>query len=102
MKQFYRAPAVLRAVVVLVVMLTCAALSERIVPGVATQEAGTHTPMMAADTTVVKTTLVEDEEAAVETPRELTPRVPEYLVMLLVGSVLLGLGGAFRPSRRDR
>jgi hypothetical protein len=33
---------------------------------------------------------------------ELRPRVPEQLVMLVVGGMLIGLGGAVRTRRPDR
>jgi hypothetical protein len=30
------------------------------------------------------------------------PRIPEQIVMLIAGVVLMGLGGALRTPRRDR
>jgi hypothetical protein len=83
------------AIVALVMMLACAALSERIIPAAASQEPP-HVPMIVASTTTIPA-----PEPAPEKQDE-PPRVPEQLVMLLAGFVLIGLGGALRAPRHDR
>jgi hypothetical protein len=76
-------------------MLASAAFSEDLVPSVATQAPTGRVPLIVADT-VTRTPL----RAPVVT--ELPPRVPEQLVMLVVGGVLIRLGGAGRSRRSDR
>jgi hypothetical protein len=87
------------ALVAVVIMLASAALSERFIPAVASQEpapALARAPMLAAKT-VGSIAVMHERPPAAEVP----PRVPEQLVMLVAGAVLIGLGGALRP-RRDR
>jgi hypothetical protein len=88
----------------MIIMLACAALSERFIPAVASQapEAATITRAVIADGPVVAAnaaTMPLLPEPAERGPR---PRLPEQLVMLLAGVVLMGLGGAVRTPRCER
>lgn len=83
------------ACVAVVILLASAALSERLIPAVESQEPA-RMPMVAADTVPV---LPPEVAAAEDWP---PPRVPEQLVMLIAGVVLIGLGGALRTQRHDR
>lgn len=78
-----------------VILLVSAALSERMVPAVQSQEPA-RLPMVAADTVAV---VYREAPTAVEWP---APRGPEQLVMLIAGVVLIGLGGTLRARRHDR
>lgn len=92
------------ALVALVIMLASAALSERFIPAVASQEA--RDVMLARGPVAKESTLIRMDTGVVpverSAPRELPPRIPEQLVMLLAGVVLMGLGGAIRTPRPDR
>jgi hypothetical protein len=82
------------AVIAIVIMLASATFSEHLVPTVRSQEPA-RVSMIVADsvsTIPLRTTAVA----------ELRPRVPEQLVMLVVGGMLIGLGGAVRTRRPDR
>ena len=81
------------AVVAVTIMLASAAFSEQLVPAVKSQEP-VRMPLIVADTVPVMPLVPETAE--------LPPRVPEQLVMLVVGSALIGLGGASRPRRPRR
>ena len=91
------------AILAVIIMLASAALSERVIPAVAS-----HT----AEATAITRTVVGDApmvaaKAAVPlmpspSEHDLRPRLPEQLVMLLAGVVLMGLGGAVRTPRCER
>jgi hypothetical protein len=92
------------ALLAVVIMLACAALSEEFIPAVASHEPLQTLASRAAvgDGTVVVANaatlrLVESRGAG-----DLPPRIPEQIVMLIAGVVLMGLGGALRTPRRDR
>jgi hypothetical protein len=82
------------AVIAVVILLGSAAVSERLVPTVRSQEPA-RVSMIVADTV---STIPLRRAAATELP----PRIPEQLVMLLVGGMLIGLGGAVRTRRPER
>ena len=88
------------AVLALVVMLAFAAISEQIVPAVASEE----TPRVGAPHSGVGGSVIASRAAEVTTidiseSRTLAPRAPEQLVLLVAGLVLMGLGGALRTQR---
>lgn len=89
------------AVLALVVMLAFAAISDRFVPAVASEE----TPRVhAARSSGVGGSVIASRAAEVRTidlpeSRTVAPRPPEQLVLLVAGLVLMGLGGALRTQR---
>jgi hypothetical protein len=92
------------ALLAVVIMLACAALSEEFIPAVASLEpsqplvshaAVAEGTVVAANATTLR--LVKDR-----TTPGLPPRIPEQIVMLIAGVVLMGLGGALRTPRRER
>jgi len=88
------------AVLALVVMLAFAAISERFVPAVASEE----TPRVHAARSGVGGSVIASRAAEVRTidlpeSRSVAPRPPEQLVLLVAGLVLMGLGGALRTQR---
>jgi hypothetical protein len=82
------------AIIAVVIMLASAAFSEQLVPTVRSQQPA-RVPLIVADT-------VSAMPMRGSTAAELPPRVPEQLVMLVTGGMLMGLGGAFRTRRPDR
>ena len=85
-------------------MLACAAFSEQFMPAVSSEEA----PELHIARAVVPEGAVVASRAQAA-PRldpqdsgELRPHLPEQLVMLVAGSVLMGLGGALRATRPER
>jgi hypothetical protein len=92
------------AVLAVVIMLACAALSEEFIPAVASHEPSQPLVSHAA---VAEGTVVAANAATVRLvenpgPRESPPRIPEQIVMLIAGVVLIGLGSALRRPRRER
>jgi hypothetical protein len=92
------------AILAVSIMLACAALSEQVIPAVASQEPESTTiarnvvgdgPVNAANGAAVPLL-----QHPVE--RDLRPQLPEQAVMLLAGVVLMGLGGALRTPRCER
>jgi hypothetical protein len=91
------------AILAVIIMLACAALSEQFIPAVASQEP----EAMAITRTVVADPVVAAHAAGVPllhhpAERALRPQIPEQLVMLLAGVFLMGLGGALRTPRCER
>jgi hypothetical protein len=92
------------AVAALVIMLAAAALSERVVPAVASEEAPegrlVRGGVIANATSVVPVVsrAVRRDEPASSLPQ----RLPEPLVMLVAGGVVMGLGRRLRAPRHDR
>lgn len=89
------------AILAVIIMLACAALSEQLIPAVASHEPEV---MAAARTAVADGPVVAAHAARVAllhhpAERALPPQIPEQLVMLLAGVVLMGLGGAIRTPR---
>jgi hypothetical protein len=88
------------AVLALMVMLAFAAISERFVPAVASEE----TPRISAAHSGAAGSVLASRAAEVRTidlpeTRSVAPRPPEQLVLLVAGLVLMGLGGALRTQR---
>ena len=84
-------------------MLACAALSEQLIPAVAS-----HEPLhpLVRQAAVTEGAVVAAHAATVmpvkaSSSREVAPRIPEQIVMLVAGVVLMGLGSALRTARRD-
>jgi len=92
------------AVLAVVIMLACAALSEEFIPAVASHEPSQPLVSHAAVTegTVVAANAATVRVVETRNRRELPPRIPEQVVMLIAGVVLIGLGGALRTPRRER
>jgi hypothetical protein len=93
------------ALLAVVIMLACAALSEEFIPAVASLEpsqplvshaAVAEGTVVAASATTLR--LVKDRGTRDLPP----PRIPEQIVMLIAGLVLMGLGGALRTPRSER
>lgn len=90
------------ALLALALMLACAAISDRVVPAVASEE----TPLLhAARSGVGRSRVIAARAAEVRTievpaSRSLEPRAPDQLVLLVAGLALMGLGGALRTQRR--
>jgi hypothetical protein len=84
-----------RFVIAVALMLASASFSEELVQPVATQVTSGRVPVIVADT-------MTRMPMGAPVARELPPRVPEQLVMLVVGGVLIRLGGAGRTRRPDR
>ena len=92
------------ALLAVVIMLACAALSEQFIPAVASHEAS-HP--LAGHVAVTEGAVVVANAATVKwvkepSDRDLPPRIPEQSVMLVAGVVLMGLGSALRTARRER
>jgi hypothetical protein len=89
-----------RFVIAVALMLASASFSEELVQPVATQVTSGRVPVIVADT---MTRMPMGAPVARELPpRVPEQRVPEQLVMLVVGGVLIRLGGAGRTRRPDR
>jgi hypothetical protein len=80
-------------------MLACAAISDRFVPAVASEE----TPRIHAAYSggrVIASRAAEVRTVDAVDTGSLAPRPPEQLVLLVAGLVLMGLGGALRTQHR--
>lgn len=90
------------AILALVVMLVCAAISDRFVPAVASGETAlASSASSSGGNRVVTSRAVEVTRLGTVESRNLPPPVPEPFVLLVAGVVLMGLGGALRTRRRE-